>query len=73
MRHEIPRHWRLKKQRYGLVGDIDTQTGTIGFPPGTKHRFDFETKERFIEPEKLEQIAPAIFQIKVKEIQPASD
>ncbi len=29
---EIPRHWRLKKQRYGLVGDICAK-GHPAFPP----------------------------------------
>lgn len=29
---EIPRHWRLKKQRYNLVGDICPQ-GHANFPP----------------------------------------
>ena len=30
---EIPRHWRLKKQRYSLIGDID-KDGGVSFPPG---------------------------------------
>ncbi len=30
---EIPRHWRLKKQRYNLVGTIDPKTGGPEFPP----------------------------------------
>jgi len=29
---EIPRHWRLKKERYGLTGEICPQGHTI-FPP----------------------------------------
>ena len=29
---EIPRHWRLKKQRYGLVGDV-CEEGHPAFPP----------------------------------------
>ena len=28
---EIPRHWRLKKQRYGLLGEV--VEGTPVFPP----------------------------------------
>jgi hypothetical protein len=47
---EIPRHWRLKKQRYGLVGDIDPKTGSVAFPPGSKHRYDPETRSRYVEP-----------------------
>src|SRR5512136_5538 len=30
---EIPRHWRLKQQRYGLVGNICDACGTKIFPP----------------------------------------
>lgn len=30
---EIPRHWRLKKQRYGLVGNECTRCETKYFPP----------------------------------------
>ena len=30
---EIPRHWRLKKQRYGLVGNICPSCDTKYFPP----------------------------------------
>lgn len=30
---EIPRHWRLKKQRYGLVGSICPRCDTTAFPP----------------------------------------
>lgn len=30
---EIPRHWRLKKQRYGLIGSINPDTGEPEFPP----------------------------------------
>lgn len=30
---EIPRNWRLKKQRYGLVGLINKKTGEVEFPP----------------------------------------
>lgn len=33
MGHEIPRHWRLKKQRYGLVGEVCTHCDTKIFPP----------------------------------------
>lgn len=29
---EIPRHWRLQKQRYELIGDI-WQNGEVSFPP----------------------------------------
>jgi hypothetical protein len=29
---EIPRHWRLKDQRYGLVGDV-CEEGHPAFPP----------------------------------------
>jgi hypothetical protein len=31
---EIPRHWRLKKQRYGLIGDYEPSSNSIAFPPG---------------------------------------
>ena len=30
---EIPRHWRLKKQRYGLVGEICPHCSIKIFPP----------------------------------------
>src|SRR5512136_1951210 len=30
---EIPRHWRLKQQRYGLVGNVCDACGTKNFPP----------------------------------------
>jgi uncharacterized protein len=30
---EIPRHWRLKKQRYGLVGEICPHCSVKIFPP----------------------------------------
>lgn len=30
---EIPRHWRLKKQRYSLVGDRCPMCNTPHFPP----------------------------------------
>lgn len=30
---EIPRHWRLRKQRYGLVGEVCPHCETKIFPP----------------------------------------
>lgn len=30
---EIPRHWRLKKQRYAMVGEICPDCKTANFPP----------------------------------------
>ncbi len=30
---EVPRHWRLKKQRYALVGEICPSCKTPLFPP----------------------------------------
>jgi uncharacterized OB-fold protein len=30
---EIPRHWRLKKQRYALVGEVCPQCNAKIFPP----------------------------------------
>lgn len=30
---EVPRHWRLKKQRYALVGEVCPQCKTPMFPP----------------------------------------
>lgn len=30
---EIPRHWRLRKQRYGLVGEVCPHCDTKLFPP----------------------------------------
>jgi len=30
---EIPRHWRLKKQRYALVGDMCPNCNQKMFPP----------------------------------------
>lgn len=30
---EIPRHWRLKKQRYGLVGEVCPHCDVKIFPP----------------------------------------
>lgn len=30
---EVPRHWRLRKQRYGLVGEVCPHCDTKIFPP----------------------------------------
>jgi uncharacterized OB-fold protein len=30
---EIPRHWRLKQQRYGLIGEVCPHCDTKIFPP----------------------------------------
>ncbi len=30
---EIPRHWRLKQQRYSLIGEICPDCNTPMFPP----------------------------------------
>ncbi len=30
---EIPRHWRLKTQRYRLVGSVCLNCGQFSFPP----------------------------------------
>ncbi len=30
---EVPRHWRLKKQRYALVGEVCPDCKTPLFPP----------------------------------------
>jgi len=30
---EVPRHWRLKKQRYGLVGEVCPHCNAKLFPP----------------------------------------
>jgi len=30
---EVPRHWRLQKTRYGLVGDLCFGCGRPTFPP----------------------------------------
>jgi len=30
---EVPRHWRLKKQRYAMVGEICPDCKTPNFPP----------------------------------------
>ncbi len=30
---EVPRHWRLKRQRYALVGEVCPSCGTKLFPP----------------------------------------
>jgi len=30
---EVPRHWRLRKQRYALVGEICPHCSTPIFPP----------------------------------------
>lgn len=40
---ENPRHWRNNKQRYLLVGDIDSN-GNVSFPPGSNRpRFNPNT------------------------------
>lgn len=36
---DIPRHWRLKKQRLSLGGDYDPTTSSVAFPPGSRRRF----------------------------------
>ena len=50
---EIPRHWRLKKQRYALVGEVCPHCEVKIFPPRdvcpncgeeAKTRFDFSGK-----------------------------
>jgi len=35
---EIPRHWRLKKQRYGLVGEVCLKCDEKLFPPKPSHK-----------------------------------
>ncbi len=30
---EVPRHWRLKKQRYALIGEVCPSCKTPLFPP----------------------------------------
>ena len=30
---EAPRHWRLRQQRYGLIGEMCPHCETIMFPP----------------------------------------
>ena len=30
---EIPRHWRLKEQRYNMIGTVCSQCGERSFPP----------------------------------------
>lgn len=45
---EIPRHWRLKKQRYGLVGEVCTHCDKKLFPPrDVCNNCGDETKEKF--------------------------
>lgn len=45
---EIPRHWRLKKQRYGLVGEVCPHCDHKIFPPrDVCSNCGDETKERF--------------------------
>lgn len=41
---EIPRHWRLKQQRYGLVGTKDSQG--VSFPPTPVGKFGNEAQAR---------------------------
>lgn len=40
---EIPRHWRLKKQRYGLVGEVCLKCDKKIFPPRPRHECDNES------------------------------
>lgn len=30
---EVPRHWRIKKQRYALVGEMCPKCASVLFPP----------------------------------------
>ena len=30
---EVPRHWRLNKQRYAMVGETCTECAALVFPP----------------------------------------
>jgi uncharacterized OB-fold protein len=30
---EVPRHWRLRKQRYSLTGEVCLKCQTLIFPP----------------------------------------
>jgi uncharacterized OB-fold protein len=48
---EVPRHWRLKKQRYAMVGEICPNCKQPNFPPravcphcssGTKHEYQYQ-------------------------------
>ncbi len=32
---EIPRHWRIRKQRYQLAGSVCNECGYRSFPPRT--------------------------------------
>lgn len=40
---EIPRHWRLKKQRYGLVGEVCLKCDKKIFPPKPKHECESDS------------------------------
>jgi predicted pyridoxine 5'-phosphate oxidase superfamily flavin-nucleotide-binding protein len=44
---EIPRHWRLKKQRYGLIGTIDSN-GQPEFPPTPVGKFGNDDQARVL-------------------------
>ena len=45
---EIPRHWRLKKQRYALIGEICPHCDAKIFPPKPIHQ-DCQGTEKPIE------------------------
>lgn len=56
---EIPRHWRLKKQRYCLIGEIDKE-GRVAFPPGSNILFDPKTGKPVTRVENISRLPEAI-------------
>jgi uncharacterized OB-fold protein len=62
---EVPRHWRLKKQRYSLTGEICPSCKTALFPPravcphcGGDAKRDFAMQEQPVMT-MAEQVQPA--------------
>lgn len=49
---QIPRHWRLREQRYNLTGTVCTRCGKVSFTPRpvcTECSQPVETEAQFVE------------------------
>jgi uncharacterized OB-fold protein len=64
---EIPRHWRLKKQRYGLVGEVCLHCDYKIFPPrGVCPNCGGEIKEKAVAKNRIDSYT-TVYNLVVKE------
>lgn len=56
---EIPRHWRLKKQRYGLIGEVDKDDQNPRFPPRFLPKYEGIILPPITDEEQVEEDAEA--------------